>query len=207
MKNYFMEQLYLDKVRERFVDGSYIYGNGKEMLNTVCENLNMDRYIANDIEKKILNECIDTMGNKKSLAFTQHEISKMLLLNNDERIALNLNSLREIKMKIDAKYLYIGNLSEWKKPIVELKKRRSIFKIHIDRIIYKDKIIKIKDLMLPINIVQGIDARINLMSNKNLIDINLKEIEIANEIGRLIKTLHNRNKIKKYKNCIDNDYH
>ena len=207
MKNYFMEQLYLDKVIERVIDGSYIYGNGKQMLNTVCENLNMDRYIANDIEKKILNECIDTMGNKKSLAFTQHEISKMLLLNNDERIALNLNSLREIKMKIDAKYLYIGNLSEWKKPIVELKKRRSIFKIHIDRIIYKDKIIKIKDLMLPINIVQGIDARINLMSNKNLIDINLKEIEIANEIGRLIKTLHNRNKIKKYKNCIDNDYH
>ncbi len=197
IKNNFIEQLYLDKVRERVIDGSYIYGNGKRMLNNVCENLNMDRYMANDIEKKILNECIDTMGNKLSLSFTEDEIIKMLLLNNDERIAMNLNSLREIKMRIDAKYLYIGNLSEMENPIVEIKKRRNVVKIHIDRIIYKDKIIKIKDLILPINITQGINARINLISNNDLIDINFKEVEIANEIGGLLKTLYNRNKIKK----------
>ncbi|MCM1989821.1 hypothetical protein [Oceanirhabdus seepicola] len=207
MKNNFMEQLYLDKVRERVIDGSYIYGNGKQMLNIVCENLNMDKYIANDIEKKILNECIDTMGNKMSLSFTENEISKMLLLNNDERIAINLNSLREIKMRIDAKYLYIGSLYEWEKPIVEIKKRRNIFKIHIDRIIYKDKIIKIKDLILPINIVQGIDARVHIMSNNNTMEIAFKEVEIANEIRGLLRTLHNRNKIKKIQNVIDNDYH
>ena len=190
-----MEQLYLDNVRERVIDGSYIYGNGKQMLNTVCENLNMDRYIANDIEKKILNECVDAGGNKTSLSFTEDEIRKMLLLNNDERIAINLNSLREIKMRIDAQYLYIGTLYEWEKPIVEIKKRRNIFKIHIDRIVYKDKIIKIKDLIFPITIVLGIDARLNLMSSNNTIQIYLKEVEIANKILSLIKTLYNRNKI------------
>ncbi|WBW98221.1 hypothetical protein [Oceanirhabdus sp. W0125-5] len=196
MKNNFMEQLYFDKVRERLLDGSYIYGNGKQILNNICENLNMDRYIANDIEKKILNEYIDTIGNNKSLSFTKDEISKMLLLNNDERISINLNSLRKIKIRDGINYLFIGDFWEWEKPIVEIKKGRNIFKIYIDRVTFKDKIIKIEELLLPIKVIKGINIRLNVTSYNNSIEIILKDIEIANEIQCLLKTLKNRkNKI------------